>query len=144
VEELTSTLAAILTHLQAATGRDFFQAVDRLGLSLSQIKLLRALVDAPEPVSLGGLGDDLGLSLPAVSRAVDGLCRREFVTRAEDPADRRSKRIALTRKGRRTYQQLYALRVAGLREFVEELDEGERQALSTGLAPIASRTEGRR
>jgi DNA-binding MarR family transcriptional regulator len=138
--ELTSTLAAILTNLQAATGRDFFQAVDKLGLSLSQIKSLRALVDAHEPLSLGALGAELGLSLPAVSRAVDGLVTREFVTRQEDPADRRSRRIALTRKGRRTYGQLYALRVAGLRQFVEDLDEDERAALATGLAPIARRT----
>jgi DNA-binding MarR family transcriptional regulator len=139
-DELTSTLAAILTHLQAATGRDFFQAVDKLGLSLSQIKALRALVDADEPLSLGALGDELGLSLPAVSRAVDGLVKREFVTRQEDPVDRRCKRLALTRKGRRTYAQLYALRVAGLREFVEELDEDERDALASGLAPIELRT----
>jgi DNA-binding MarR family transcriptional regulator len=139
-DELTSTLAAILTHLQASTGRDFFQAVDKLGLSLSQIKSLRALFDADEPLSLGALGDELGLSLPAVSRAVDGLVKREFVTRQEDPADRRSKRVALTRKGRRTYAQLYALRVAGLRAFVEDLDDAEREALATGLEPVARRT----
>ena len=138
-DELTSRLAAILTHLQAATGRDFFQAVDKLGLSLTQIKSLRALFDADEPLSLGALGDELGLSLPAISRALDGLVQREFVTRAEDPADRRSKRLALTRKGRRTHDQLYALRVAGLREFVEDLDPHEREALAAGLAPIARR-----
>jgi DNA-binding MarR family transcriptional regulator len=136
-DELTSRLAAILTHLQAATGRDFFQAVDKLGLSLSQIK---SLFDAEEPLSLGALGDELGLSLPAISRAVDGLVKREFVTRQEDPHDRRSKRIALTRKGRRTYSQLYALRLAGLRPLVEDLDEDEREALSAGLAPLLSRT----
>jgi DNA-binding MarR family transcriptional regulator len=141
-DELTNTLASILTHLQASTGRDFFQAVDKLGLSLSQIKSLRALFDAEEPLSLGALGDELGLSLPAISRAVDGLVKREFVTRQEDPADRRSKRIALTRKGRRTYSQLYALRLAGLRPLVDDLDEDEREALSAGLAPLMKRTGG--
>ena len=137
--ELTSTLTAILSHLLASTGRDFLQAVDELELSLTQIKSLRALIDADEPLSVKALGDELGLSLPAISRALDGLVQREFVTRAEDPADRRSKRLALTRKGRRTHDQLYALRVAGLREFVEELDPDEREALAAGLVPIARR-----
>ena len=137
--ELTSTLTVILSHLLASTGRDFLQAVDELELSLTQIKSLRALMDADEPLSVKALGDELGLSLPAISRALDGLVQREFVTRAEDPADRRSKRLALTRKGRRTHDQLYALRVAGLREFVEDLDPHEREALAAGLAPIARR-----
>ena len=137
--ELTSTLTAILSHLLTSTGRDFLQAVDELELSLTQIKSLRALMDADEPLSVKALGDELGLSLPAISRALDGLVQREFVTRAEDPADRRSKRLALTRKGRRTHDQLYALRVAGLREFVEDLDPHEREALAAGLVPIARR-----
>ena len=137
--ELTSTLTAILSHLLTSTGRDFLQAVDELELSLTQIKSLRALIDADEPLSVKALGDELGLSLHAISRALDGLVQREFVTRAEDPADRRSKRLALTRKGRRTHDQLYALRVAGLREFVEDLDPDEREALAAGLVPIARR-----
>jgi DNA-binding MarR family transcriptional regulator len=137
--ELTSTLTAILSHLLTSTGRDFLQAVDELELSLTQIKSLRALIDADELLSVKALGDELGLSLPAISRALDGLVQREFVTRAEDPTDRRSKRLALTRNGRRTHDQLYALRVAGLREFVEDLDPHEREALAAGLAPIARR-----
>jgi DNA-binding MarR family transcriptional regulator len=137
--ELTSALTSILGHLLTSTGRDFLQAVDELELSLTQIKALRALIDAGEPLSIGAVGERLGLSLPAVSRAVDGLVRRDFVTRAEDPDDRRSKRLALTRKGRRTHDQLYALRVAGIRQFVEELDGEEREALAAGLAPIAAR-----
>lgn len=137
--DLTATLAAILTHLLTSTGRDFFQAVDELDLSLTQIKALRALIDAQEPLSIKALSDRLGLSLPAVSRAADGLVKREFVTRQEDPGDRRSKLLALTRKGRRTHDQLYALRVAGIREYVEQLNPAERDALAAGLAPVAER-----
>ena len=138
-EDLTAVLTSILGHLLTSTGRDFLQAVDELELSLTQIKALRALIDAGEPLSVGAVSERLGLSLPAVSRAVDGLVRRDFVTREEDPEDRRSKLLALTRKGRRTHDQLYALRVAGVREFVEQLNPAERDALAAGLAPIAER-----
>jgi DNA-binding MarR family transcriptional regulator len=132
-------LTSILSYLLTSTGRDFLQAVDELELSITQCKSLRALSDAAEPLTVKALGNQLGLSLPAISRAMDGLVQREFVTREEDLLDRRSKRLALTRKGRRTHDQLYALRLAGLREFVDGLEAEERDALAAGLAPIARR-----
>src|SRR4051794_13384001 len=95
-DELAADLATVLTRVLTSSGRDFFRAVDELALSLTQFKAIRALIDADQPLSIKALGDEVGLSLPAISRAVDGLVRREFVTRAEDPQDRRSKRLALT------------------------------------------------
>jgi DNA-binding MarR family transcriptional regulator len=115
--------------------------VDDLGLSLSQIKCLQLLDDADRPLSLKAIGDRLGLSLPAASRAVDGLVKRHFVTRQEDPLDRRRKRVLVTEKGRRTFEELMALRVAGLRDFLERLAPGEREALADGLRPLACRPE---
>jgi MarR family transcriptional regulator for hemolysin len=135
-------LTSILSYLLTSTGRDFLQAVDELELSITQCKSLRALSDAEEPLTVKALGHQLGLSLPAISRAMDGLVQREFVTREEDLLDRRSKRLALTHKGRRTHDQLYALRLAGLREFVDGLEAEERDALAAGLAPIARRAGG--
>jgi DNA-binding MarR family transcriptional regulator len=128
-----------MKHLITATGRDFFKAVDELGLSLTQIKALHALDEADEPVSLGRLSDALGLSLAAVSRSVEGLVKRGYVTRKEDPDDRRSKRVLITARGRRIYGKLFDLRIAGLRDFLSELDPDERQALDDALIPIARR-----
>ena len=71
-----------MRHLLVSTGRDFFQEVERLGLSLSQIKTLQLMSDR-EPDTIGALAADLGLSLPAVSRAVDGLHKRGLVKRVE-------------------------------------------------------------
>jgi DNA-binding MarR family transcriptional regulator len=130
-----------MNHLLTVTGRAFFQAVDDLGLSFSQIKLVGLLGDAAEPVSLGALSDKLGLSLPAVSRAVDGLVKRGFVKREEDPLDRRSKRVRLTASGRRSWERFTAVRLAGLRDFVEGLEPAEREALAQGLEPIGRREE---
>ena len=134
-------LAGVMKHLLITTRSDFLQAVEDLGLSLSQLKSMQALSDADEPLSLKGLADHLGLSLPAVSRAVEGLVRRGLVTREEDPSDRRCKRVVVTRRGRRTVEELLALRVAGLREFVEQLEPAERDALAEGLRPVALRDE---
>lgn len=139
-EQLALHLGALMRHLIANTGRDFFHEVERLDLSLSQIKTLQLMADG-EAGTLGAISDELGLSLPGVSRAVDGLHKRGMVKRVEDPDDRRAKRVSLTAKGRRTFEGLMALRVAGLREFVADLTAEERDALELGLRPLMERPE---
>ena len=129
-----------MRHLLVSTGRDFFQEVERLGLSLSQIKTLQLMSDR-EPDTIGALAADLGLSLPAVSRAVEQLVVRGMVTRTEDPDDRRSRRLALTAKGRRTIDGLVQLRLAGVKRFVAGLEPEEREALMAGLTPLMERAE---
>ena len=127
-DELVLSLGAVMRHLMTTTGRSFFHEVERLGLSLSQVKTLQVMADR-EPSTLKSISDELGLSLPGVSRAVDGLHKRGLVKRVEDPEDRRAKRVSLTAKGRRTFAGLLELRLAGLRDFVAGLDpRGARRA----------------
>ena len=138
-DELALKLGALLRHLLRATGRDFFAAMERHELGLTQVKALQALADAGEPISLGALSEQLGLSLPGVSRSVDGLVCRGFVKREEDPDDRRAKRLQLTAKGRRTLDTLLELRLAALRAWVETLDPAEQRALLDGLGAVAGK-----
>ena len=84
-------------------------------------------------MSLGALSDEIGLSLAAVSRAVDGLVQRGELKRQEDPADRRSKLVSVSARGRATYERVVAVRVAGVERFVEGLEPGEREALGAAI-----------
>jgi DNA-binding MarR family transcriptional regulator len=137
--ELTSTVADVLRHIVTHTGRDFFAGVEERGLTFTQVKLLNVLDESGEPCSIGALSERIGLSPAAVSRAVDGLVQRGDLERQEDPRDRRSKLAGLTTQGRRTFDQLHALRVAGLRELLGELSPGERETLMRGLEPLRRR-----
>jgi DNA-binding MarR family transcriptional regulator len=118
---------------------EFFEKVEGLGLSFTQLKLLQFLGEAEGGLSLGALGEHIGLSLPAVSRAVEGLVKRGLLRRAEDPQDRRSKQVRLTAKGRRVGEELLELRTAGLRDFVQSLTPEEQAALAAGLRAIERR-----
>ena len=140
LEATAQALTAVLRHLVARTEADLFREVERLGLSFSQIKCLRVLADHA-PASVGRVSDEIGLSLPAVSRAIDGLVQRRFVKRIEDPEDRRAKRLTLTTKGRKTFAELRELRLAGIRAFVDSLDADELEALEGGLRPLMQRPE---
>ena len=136
---LIQDLAALVRHLLVRTGRDFFVELERTGVSLTQVKTLGLLAEAEEPMSVKALSDAIGLSLPGVSRAADGLVQIGALARQQDARDRRSKLLTLTPRGRRIYERLLAVRIAGVRTFVDELDPNEREALAAGLAAVAGR-----
>src|SRR5882757_305986 len=66
-------------------------------VTLQQVLLLTRLRQANR-CSVSEFADQLGLSLPAISQAVERLKRLDMVTRIEDPTDRRRKQLATTRK----------------------------------------------
>jgi len=141
VQAITKTnvgrdLGLLLRHLLGSTNREFFAELQDAGISFSQLKCLGLLSNADAPLSLGALSEDLGLSLAAVSRAVDGLVQRGQVKRQEDPSDRRSKLVTVSARGRSTYERVVAVRAAGVKRFVEGLEPDQRDALGAALAPI--------
>jgi DNA-binding MarR family transcriptional regulator len=133
---ITRDLFAFVNKLLTAGHRELFAAMEKEDLSITQVKSLHALTDADGPMTLGAVSDLLGLSLPAISRSVDGLVQRGLVKREEDPRDRRSKLVTATSRGRSTYERLTALRLAGIRAFVADLEPEQKQALADALAPL--------
>jgi MarR family transcriptional regulator, transcriptional regulator for hemolysin len=140
-EELARDLTALMKQLLVTSSRDFFVELEKAGISLTQIKSLTMLAERDEPLSVKALSDLMGLSLPGISRAVEGLVQRGEITRVEDAEDRRRKLLSITPSGRRTYERLLATRIAGVRRFVDELDPEEQEALSRGLRALAGRLD---
>jgi MarR family transcriptional regulator for hemolysin len=138
-EAVAESLTALMKHLMVTTGRDFFAEMERTGVSLTQAKSLMILTEAEEAMSVKALSDAMGLSLPGVSRSIEAMVQRGDVTREEDPRDRRCKLVSVTPRGRRLYERLMAIRLAGVRRFVDELDQDEQEALAHGLDAVAGR-----
>jgi DNA-binding MarR family transcriptional regulator len=127
---------ALASHLLRSSNLGTFNAVAELDLSFTQIKALCAMdLDESEP-SVKGLAESMQVSLPAMSRAVDGLFVRGFVDRCEDSEDRRMKRIRPTEAGRAVTRTLNAARLIGMHEFLTSLSEEAAQALQDALALI--------
>ena len=136
---LARDLGLFLKREIFANNREFFRALQEAGISFTQLKCIGLLSEAGGPMSLGALSEELALSPAAVSRAVDGLVQRGELKREEDPDDRRSKIVSLAAKGRATYDRIIAVRLAGVRNFIEELEPQEREALGSALHPIIER-----
>jgi DNA-binding MarR family transcriptional regulator len=139
--KLTEDLATFVRYLMHSHGEDFFKAVGELDLSFTQVRILGILARDVERASVKELADGLGLSLAAVSRSVDGLVQRGYVTRAEDSDDRRMKRIAATGDGGALLTRLMELRTAGAADFLETLTAKERRDLQSALEPIVTRED---
>lgn len=98
---------------------------DGVELSMTQLATLYVL-DAGEPVSLGGLADRIGRSLSATSRLVDALVRRGLVERQEHPSDRRVRRVALAKDGDALLRRLERTRADAQLEVMKRLDPADR------------------
>ena len=140
---LVRDLGAFAKFILHAGGRDFYAAVGELDLSISQIRILHLLTREMENASLKALADAIGLSLPAVSRSIDGLVHRGLVTREENADDRRLKTVRATSEAHELVDHLMELRLAGIAEFVSTLSDDERADLSRALSPIVARIPGK-
>ena len=120
-------------ELMRTSSDEWFRTISALDLSLTQIKLLHLLAKDEEDLSVGAVAERIGLSLPAVSRAVDGLAKRDLLARRECEHDRRSRLLRLTPHGRDVLEQVRQARLAGLTEFVERLPDSRRAALAAAL-----------
>jgi DNA-binding MarR family transcriptional regulator len=140
-EALVRDLGGFAKFLLRSGGRDFYRAVGELDLSISQIRILHVLAGPLPHASLKTLADEIGLSMPAVSRSVDALVQRGLVTRTEDDTDRRAKAVRVTDEAQALIGRLTELRVAGISDFVQTLSDEERADLAAALAPICAREE---
>src|SRR3954447_7003230 len=73
--------------------------VAELDLTMPQIRAMFVLDNSDRALALTELAPQMGLSVAAAGRAVDGLVRGGLVSRTEDPEDRRIKRLAVTEHG---------------------------------------------
>lgn len=69
------------------------------GISIPQFRVL-AFLNRTEGASLSSVADRVGLSLPAMSRLIDGLVERDLVEREESAEDRRRITLRLTPMGK--------------------------------------------
>jgi DNA-binding MarR family transcriptional regulator len=125
---------------------DFFQAARRArgraagdmsgGLSLAQYHVLEPLERGPR--TNRELAELAGVSAPTATRIVDGLLDRGFVSRVEDPTDRRAVVISLTPSGRaalNTKEREYA---AGRKRIAAALDPHEQEVAAELLRRLAA------
>jgi len=133
---LTRDMYALASYLMRTANVGTFNTIAELDLSFTQLKALCALDAEGEERSVKALAESMGVSLPTMSRAVDGLFERGFVLREEDRTDRRMKRVRLTDAGRTVPLALNEARLSALQELIGSLGSEQAGALEHALSLI--------
>ena len=94
-------------------------------LSVPQFRTLNFIGRKPE-ASLSEAAGYIGLTLPSMSKIVDGLVTRKLVARQTDPADRRRMTLVLTKSGQTALEASRAATRACLAESLAGLTDAER------------------
>jgi DNA-binding MarR family transcriptional regulator len=141
-QQLADALVKLSNHVNRTASPDMFRVLGEVGLSFTQMKALFLLQEQDE-MTVKDIAARLSMSLPAMSRSVDGLVQRGFVARRESEIDRRSRQIALLPEGREVLDRVTAARENALVAFAAELSDAERTALHAALLPIAERIASR-
>ena len=101
-------------------------------LSVPQFRAL-AFLSRHEGASLSDVAEHIGLTLPSMSKMIDGLVARSLVKRETHPDDRRRVTLALTTRGRSLFQSAHAATRACLAEQLETLSASDRAIVEQAM-----------
>ena len=106
--------------------RPVLQRMLEARLSLPDCIMLRTLQRGPLTIAEAASCLNVHV-LSTASRAVDRLVQDGYISRQEDPDDRRQKQLTLTPKGLALIDELQDILVRNTRPMFEALDEDERE-----------------
>lgn len=135
-------LAGHIADLLASTNRRLRRlpapGLERAGVTPSQVRVLRLLWAAGEPLRVSELARRLDVIPRSATSVVDLLEERGLVERRPDPSDRRATLVALTPSGAKLLRSLRAHRTAGLAELLDRLTPGEQAELARLLTVLTA------
>lgn len=143
-QETAARLSALLRHLFLYDRGNLLRVIEESGLSTTQCKALLELGGLGEetaPRQVSDLAATFGVSVPSMSRAVDGLVRKRLATRVEDVEDRRVRHVAITAKGERLVETLLVVRQAGMEAFAASLTAAQRRKLDAAVDSLMDRDD---
>ncbi|HEV7562369.1 MAG TPA: MarR family transcriptional regulator [Solirubrobacterales bacterium] len=142
--ETAARVTALLRHLFLYDRGNQLRVIEDSGLSMTQCKALLelgGLGQGPETWQLGDLAEVFGVSVPSMSRAVDGLVKKGLATRVEDPDDRRVRRVTITGAGKDLVETLVAVRQSGMQAFAASLTAAQRRKLDAAVDALMDRED---
>lgn len=119
MDTVPQIIQAIRVEMRRGCGSD---------ISIPQFRTLRFIQCNPDS-SLSNLAEHLGLTLPSVSKLVDGLVKQELVIRQESTADRRRLTLGLTQGGASIVNSARAHAKANLAKKLSGLSDGELETI---------------
>lgn len=128
LEAVPLVMAAIRTEMRSHRGSD---------LSVPQFRVLVYLHRHPG-ASLSDIAEHMGLTLPSMSKMIDGLVTRGLVARQLNPTDRRRVTLAPTTLGRRSMESAYQATESRLAARLTALSASDRRTVGKAMQVLAT------
>jgi MarR family transcriptional regulator for hemolysin len=106
-------------------------------LSVPQFRVL-IFLNRREGASLSDVAEHMGLTLPSMSRMVDGLVARDLVTRQMHSNDRRRVALASTASGKAAMQSAYEATQSCLAERLSGLPASDLGTITKAMEVLGS------
>jgi len=121
--------------------RGFWRFAKMQGLSMTQMIALRQVYHRRKEggCSISNISENLGVTNAAISQSLDKLVQMGLVMRTENPNDRRSKQISLTKRGEQILIESMRYQQAWQKELIETLTSGEADELAQALMLLAEK-----
>ena len=125
-----------ILHLANLLNRRLGPLFESAGVTPQQWNVLLALSRGDDPVTLAGLGRRLSVSKQNMTGMVGRLEQLNLVQREGDPADLRSSRVRLARRGRNLVERLRPTYDAWIAELVSGLTPVEARSFLSALTKL--------
>ncbi len=133
--ELSGLVSALFGHINRRSAGDSLAVMSEAGLTMAQLVTLHLLAHAGGR-SVGEIGNRLRLSPAATSHLIEKLVQANLVERAEDPDDRRQRRLAITPAGRRLVDRINAERTREVSAVLARLSTVLRRQFADVLSRV--------
>ena len=108
-------------------------------LNYAEWRVLGRLAERPEGATVGQIADMAWVDRAEVSRAAGALEARDYITRRENPVDRRAPLLSLAEKGRASYLAALEPRKAFHEALLEDLSAEERVVFDQILLKVGGK-----
>ncbi|GAB2884084.1 MarR family winged helix-turn-helix transcriptional regulator [Microbulbifer echini] len=112
----------------------------RFHLTIPAWRVMAILGRFPD-ISAAELVEQTAMDKVAISRAVSSLLKSDYVTRREDPADRRRQVLNLSEQGREVYARIVPLAQQYENDLITSLSTEEREQLDSIIEKLMVRAK---
>ncbi|CAH1689396.1 putative Multiple antibiotic resistance protein MarR [Hyphomicrobiales bacterium] len=134
---ITEFIPYLLNNITNSMNQKFKKSLRKFDLNVSQWRVLVAL-GVRSHISLTDLGQFTAIDQPSLSRIVDQLVDRQFVTRMPRPNDGRFNEIALAPAGRALRDSAWPVAMAHSEQMIANLLPEEQEHLRVLLKKVAA------
>ena len=134
--KMEKNLVDLIIELKKGCMEDEKQIRTLCNVSLAEYKAVLE-INITERITCNVLSEKMGLSVSRGSRIIDGLVRKGYLLRMENPEDRRSFVLSLSSKGAEVKKQIEQERNNCEYRLRKNLSVGEVELIKEGLELIA-------